>query len=319
MKKTAAITMALLLTATAFAQDWTWAKKDASGFVTVDATKVKGDVLTTGSSTVFPMAQLVIDQFKSEGYKSQLSIDNIGSGAGLKRFANNEVDFANSSSKINADQKKAIVDGGVKGNLLEFKLAVDAVVILVNSKNTFLKNVTLDQAKALFSTATNYNEIDPSYPAQKIVRMIPETSHGTFLYVAEKLYAKKSEALTGAPNTQRFQDYNQLIANVSKDPNAVGFIGMDYFEQATGANPVSLDGVAPSKASALDGTYGLSRYLYTYTTDTILQTKPAAAAWAAFFLNNASKAAQKVFFFPLPKADLDAQKKLLADTVKGKF
>ena len=94
---------------------------------------------------------------------------------------------------------------------------------------------------------------------------------------------------------------------------------MDYFEQADGTNYVTFNGVAPSKTTALDGTYGLARYLYTYTTDTILQTKPQTAAWLAFFLNNSPKSAQKVFFYALPKDILDAQKKLLADTLKGKF
>jgi phosphate transport system substrate-binding protein len=319
MKKIAMIALALLVAAGASAQDWSWAKKDAKGFVTVDAAKVKGDVLTSGSSTVFPMAQIAIDQFKAEGYRNQLSIDNIGSGAGIKRFAAGEVDIANSSAKINSAQVESIDKTKVKGNLLEFKVAIDSLVMLVNSKNTWAKNLTDDQVKAVFSTATLWSDVDPSWPNEKIIRMIPSTAHGTFLYFAEKFFAKKAEPLTGASNTQQFQDYNQLIANISKDKNAVGWIGMDYFEQASNASFLTYNGVAPSKESALDGTYGLARYLYLYTTDTILQTKPAVAAWIAYFLNNSAKSAQKVFFYALPKDMLDAQKKLLADTLKGKI
>ena len=107
MKKIVTLALALTVAAGAFAQDWSWASKDKDGFVAVNVAKVKGDVLTSGSSTVYPVAQSIADQFKGEGYAAQLSIDNIGSGAGLKRFGAGEVDFANASREINANETKA--------------------------------------------------------------------------------------------------------------------------------------------------------------------------------------------------------------------
>lgn len=317
MKKILVVFSALCLTAGAFAQDWTWASKGADG-IAVNPAKVKGAILDAGSSTVYPLAQLIGEQFKSEGYKDQISIDSIGSGAGLARFGKGEVDIANASREIN-DKEKAAVAALNKGSLQEYKVAMDAMVILANSKLSFLKNITKDQAKVLFGTAVNWSDVDPTWPKTKINRYIPETVHGTFDFAAEAWWNDKGVALKAAPNTQRFQDYNQLIDNIDKDSNGIGFIAYGYFKESEHSKAVSYEGVAPNKKTVADKSYKLSRYVFMYTTDKILQDKPQVAAFVAFVLNNGTRNAAKAGLFPLEKADLEAQKKQLADTLKGKF
>ena len=195
---------------------------------------------------------------------------------------------------------------------------MDALVILVNGKSLgMIKNLTSAQAAALFSTATKFSDVDPSWPAQPIHRYIPETSHGTFAYFIEKFYAKKADPINAASDVQRFQDYNQLVAAVEKDPNGVGFIGYDYFKESDNTKAPTLDGISPTKENVLSAKYGLARYLYLYTTTGIVQSKPQVAAFLGFFLNNVNRYTAKLGFFSLPKDQLDAQKKLLADTVKA--
>ena len=52
----------------------------------VDPLAVSGDVVSAGSSTVFPLAEAVAEQFRNEGYSGNITIDSIGSGAGFERF-----------------------------------------------------------------------------------------------------------------------------------------------------------------------------------------------------------------------------------------
>ena len=75
--------------------------------------------------------------------------------------------------------------------------------------------------------------------------------------------------------------------------------------------------MSPTKDNVLGGKYGLARFLYLYTTAEIVQKKPQVAAFLGFFLNNVNRYTNKLGFFSLPKDQLDAQKKLLADTVKA--
>ena len=49
----------------------------------VDPLAVTGDIVTAGSSTVFPLSERMAERFQDEGYAGNITIDSIGSGAGL--------------------------------------------------------------------------------------------------------------------------------------------------------------------------------------------------------------------------------------------
>ena len=67
----------------------------------VDPLAVSGDIITAGSSTVFPLAEAIAERFTDEGYAGNLTIDSIGTGAGFERFCKaGETDIANASRAI---------------------------------------------------------------------------------------------------------------------------------------------------------------------------------------------------------------------------
>ena len=67
----------------------------------VNPLEVKGDIVTAGSSTVFPLAEAMAERFKDEGYAGNITIDSIGSGGGFERFCvTGETDIANASRAI---------------------------------------------------------------------------------------------------------------------------------------------------------------------------------------------------------------------------
>ncbi|MFQ3632577.1 substrate-binding domain-containing protein, partial [Roseiflexus sp.] len=69
-----------------------------NGLPEVDPAAVTGNIVTAGSSTVFPLTQRMAERFKDEGYTGSITIDSIGSGAGFERFCKaGETDIANAS------------------------------------------------------------------------------------------------------------------------------------------------------------------------------------------------------------------------------
>src|SRR3990172_9106277 len=52
----------------------------------VDPLDVTGDIVTAGSSTVFPLSERMAERFEEDGYMGEITIDSIGSGAGFERF-----------------------------------------------------------------------------------------------------------------------------------------------------------------------------------------------------------------------------------------
>ena len=67
----------------------------------VDPLSVTGDIVTAGSSTVFPLSERMAERFQDEGYSGNITIDSIGSGAGFERFCvEGETDISNASRGI---------------------------------------------------------------------------------------------------------------------------------------------------------------------------------------------------------------------------
>jgi phosphate transport system substrate-binding protein len=71
----------------------------------VNPLEVQGDIISAGSSTVFPLSERMAERFKDEGYKGNITIDSIGSGAGFERFYKaGETDISNASRKIKGSE-----------------------------------------------------------------------------------------------------------------------------------------------------------------------------------------------------------------------
>ena len=71
------------------------------GLPEVDPLSLAGDVVTAGSSTVFPLAEVMAERFQDEGFPGNVTIDSIGSGAGFERFCvAGETDISNASRSI---------------------------------------------------------------------------------------------------------------------------------------------------------------------------------------------------------------------------
>ena len=134
MKKFVVVMALVLLAANAFAQGkFTWISKTSDDpdkmLPGVDPSKVTGTIVTAGSSTVFPVSELIASMFKEDGFAGQVTIDSIGSGAGFERFTKTgETDISNASVAINQTQIGAAK--AIGRTPIEFRLGTDALALL---------------------------------------------------------------------------------------------------------------------------------------------------------------------------------------------
>lgn len=297
----------------------------AADLAEVDPAQVTGDIVTAGSSTVYPLSEAIAEMFIDEGYAGNLTIDSIGSGAGFERFCvAGETDISNASRAIKDSEKESCAKIG--RDPVDFRIGTDAIAVVVNPENTWLADgVTLDQLALIFSNqATNWSDVDPSWPAEPIQRFTPGTDSGTFDYFIEAVMDKKfvtsdadkgkgEEAFLKASNLQLSEDDNVLVQGVEGSKNAIGFFGYAYYNENKGKlNALPLNGVAPESATVLDGTYPLARPLFLYTSPNILADKPQVASFLAYYLENVSDVISGVGYFPEKQEDLDAAKAKLA-------
>jgi phosphate transport system substrate-binding protein len=197
----------------------------------VNPMEVKGDIVTAGSSTVYPLTERMAERFRDEGYAGNITIDSIGTGAGFERFCKaGETDIANASRPI---KDKEIELAKAIGRMpIGFRVGTDALAVVVSPENTWIpeSGLTLEQLAMIFSDqTTKWSDIDPTWPAEDILRFSPGTDSGTFDYFIEAVMDKQfvvddatkgkgEEALLKAANLQLSEDDNVLVQGVEGSP-----------------------------------------------------------------------------------------------------
>lgn len=283
------------------------ATEGATGEMPVpDPLAVTGDVVTAGSSTVFPLTERMAERYQDEGYAGQITIDSIGTGAGFERFCvAGETDVANASRAIKEDEAASCESIG--RTPLEFRVGTDALAVVVNPANDFATDLTLEQLALAFSTAETWADVDPSFPAEPIARYSPGTDSGTFDYFVEAVFDEDTAPILAASNTQFSEDDNVLVQGVEGDPYAIGYFGYAYYlENADLLTILSIDGVEPTAESAESGDYPLSRPLYIYSDAAIMQEKPQVADFINFYLTFVNEEITDVGYFPASDDALNA-------------
>lgn len=267
---------------------------------------VSGDIITAGSSTVFPLSERMAERFNDEGFAGNVTVESIGSGGGLERFCvDGDTDIANASRAINADEIAACESIG--RTPLEFRVGTDALSVVVSTANDFVTEATTEELALIFGTATNWSDVRPEWPSEPIQRFIPGTDSGTFDYFVEHVYDSDETAILAASNTQLSEDDNVLVQGVLGSPYAIGFFGFAYYvENQDTLKALSIDGVAPNEQTAADNSYPLSRPLFMYSDASIMNEKPQVAAFLHFYLSYVNEEIVDVGYFPAAPEDFQS-------------
>ncbi len=261
-----------------------------------------------GSSTVFPITEGIAEDFqKSKKGAVKVTVGISGTGGGFKKFCRGEIDIQNASRPILEKEMADCKAAGVE--YIELPVAFDALTVVMNPRNNFLKSITVAELKKIWEPAAQgkvmrWNQVNPTWPDAPIKLFGAGSDSGTFDYFTEAINGK-SKASRG--DFTASEDDNVLVQGVSQDVNAIGYFGYAYYAENQArlkAVPiVEKDGkpaVGPSEATVLDGTYQpLSRPIFIYVSAKSL-AKPEVREFAEYYMKNASKIAKEVKYVPLP-------------------
>lgn len=271
----------------------------------VDPLAVTGNIISAGSSTVFPVTERMADLFNQDGFAGTITVDSIGSGAGLERFCvNAETDIANSSRAIRQEEVDACVANGRTPS--EFFIAVDALAVVVSSENDFIDGLTLEQLAGIYSgEITNWSQIDPSYPNETIRVFSPGSDSGTYDYFVEEVLDEDETKIQAVPGIQFSEDDNVLVQGVLGSPFSIAYFGFAYFQENKEAlKLLMIEGVVPNEDTGASGEYPLSRPLFIYSAPNIMQEKPQVADFINYYLQNVNAqlgaASDQIGYIPTP-------------------
>lgn len=281
----------------------------------VDPLTLSGGIVSAGSSTVYPLSERMAERFKEEGFGGEITIDSIGSGAGFERFCvAGETDIANASRAIKDEEIQACA--AIGRTPIEFRVGTDALAIVVSSENTFVEALSLEQLALVFSSAETWADVDPSWPAEPILRFSPGTDSGTYDYFVEVVLGEDEAPLLAAENLQLSEDDNVLVQGVVGSPYAIGYFGFAYYqENADVLKVLSIDDVTPTAETAESGEYSLSRPLFIYSAPTILAEKPQVAGFINFYLTFVNEEILDVGYFPASSEALDVARQAWLDAI----
>jgi phosphate transport system substrate-binding protein len=281
----------------------------------VDPLATTGDIVTAGSSTVFPLTERMAARFENEGYGGIITIDSIGSGAGLERFCvAGETDIANASRPINESETESC--RAIGREPLEFRVGTDALAVVVSNANDFAEDVTMAELAAIFSTAQQWSDVRAEWPAEDILRYSPGTDRGTFDYFVEEVFDEEEEPILSAANLELSEDDNVLVQGVQGSPYAVGYFGYAYYvENEDTLRAVPIEGVEPSAENVENNSYPLARPLFVYSSANIMQEKPQVADFINFYLTYVNEEVVDVGYFPASAESLNGARQAYLDAL----
>ena len=301
-----------------------------AGVALIGAQSAQAQVIKIdGSSTVYPITEAVAEEFqKAKKNAIKVTVGISGTGGGFKKFCRDETDISNASRPITKSEMELCKAAGVE--YIEMPVAFDALTVVVNPKNSFLNQATVEEMKKLWEPAaqgkiTKWNQVNPAWPDAPIKLFGAGADSGTFEYFTEAMVGK---AKSSRGDYTASEDDNVLVQGVSRDVNAIGYFGYAYYAENKAklkalpiVNPKTGKAVEPSGANVENGTYApLSRPIFIYVKAKSLD-KPEVKEFVEFYMKNGAALTKEVKYVPLPASaytgNVEHMKKKKLGTVFG--
>lgn len=260
-----------------------------------------------GSSTVYPVTEAVSEEFQRE-HRTKVTVGISGTGGGFKKFCRGEIDITGASRPILQNEMKACQEAGIE--YIELPVAYDALTVVVNPNNDFIKSMTVEELKTIWEPEAQqkiqtWNQVNPAWPNTEIKLFGAGADSGTFDYFTEAIVGK---AKSSRGDYTASEDDNVLVQGVSSDKGAIGYFGYAYYEENQDklrAVPIvakeGAPAVGPSMETVMDGSYQpLSRPIFLYVKAESARTKPEVKAFVDYYLANAPELVAEVKYIPLP-------------------
>ncbi|MBL8269111.1 PstS family phosphate ABC transporter substrate-binding protein, partial [Steroidobacter sp.] len=217
------------------------------------------------------------------------------------------IDISNASRPILTEEIEMCRKAGI--NFIELPVAFDAITVVVNPKNDWVKSLTIADLKKMWEPAaqgqiTRWSQVRPEWPDVPLMLFGPGADSGTFDYFTEAV-SHKAKASRGDYTAS--EDDNVLVQGVENNKNALGYFGYAYYashKDRMRAVPIERDDgtqVLPSNDTVVDGKYQpLSRPLFIYVSDKSAQ-RPEVRQLIEFYLTEGPDLAAQVGFVALPE------------------
>jgi phosphate transport system substrate-binding protein len=275
----------------------------------------KKSIRIDGSSTVYPLSEAVVEEFRRIDSGFQVTVGISGTGGGFGKFLRREAEILNASRPIRASElelaKRKAID------FIELPLAYDGIAVVVHPLNSWCSSLTVSDLQRIWEPSaqgriSRWNQVRTDWPDNPIHLFGPGTGSGTYDYFT--LAVVGEEGVSRADFTCS-EDDNLLVWGVARDPYALGFFGLSYYEKNKNdlkvvaiddQNPENGRGaVKPTLSTIFNGSYQpFSRPIFIYVRADAIEI-PSVERFVDFYLLSAPKLAREVGYIALPDQAYD--------------
>jgi phosphate transport system substrate-binding protein len=288
--------------------------------------ELSGTIDIAGSSTVFPLATAMSEEFRSEHGEVEFNIQSTGSGGGFaNHFCPGNTDFNNASRAIREQEEQQCADNDVEP--VELTVATDALTVIVNN-DLDIDSITVDELRQIWSAEVEtetWSDVNSDWPDEPLELYGPSDASGTYDYFIEAILHAGDEEYSHVSGYSGTEQDRTIIQGVEGSENAIGYLGYAYYStnkdrvKALAIDDGDGEPVEPSLETARSGEYTpLSRPLFTYPAKSSL-TEEHVAEFARFWLENATSeelVAESVGYVPLDEDDQQEQLDTLESAIE---
>jgi phosphate transport system substrate-binding protein len=205
------------------------------------AASAKTIITMSGSTSVAPLAiQLATKYAGLHRGKVGFKIQQGGSDIGINDVAHGRVTIGNASRARQPSDP---------GGLVFNKIAYDAVCIITNQSNP-LGGLSKDQVQAIFTGRTRSWSQVPGAHAHGAIDLLTRTATSGTADAFRAIFLDNT--LNVAASAQQKASNGLVQQAVRTDPNAIGFVSLDF---VAGVTPAAYQGVACTLRNAKSGQY----------------------------------------------------------------
>ena len=272
--------------------------------------QARDQIRIVGSSTVYPFASYVTEEFGATTNYPTPVIESTGSGGGLRLFCNGigdgTPDITNASRRMKPSEFERCEENGVT-DITEAKIGSDGIVLGQANENDVVE-LTLEHifmavaaqvpqdGELVDNPYTNWSEIDASLPDREISIYGPPTTSGTrdafeelVMETASEEMDAYGEAYTDIRSDGVYIDAgendNLIVQRLQEDTGAFGIFGYSFLEENTNTlNAATIEGVEPEPEAISSGDYPVARSLWFYVKNQHAEEVPPMYEYVDMFM-----------------------------------
>ena len=271
----------------------------------MSTTRAFAELRYAGSDTLEPVIESAQIAFARghAGYKAQ--IQATGTSSGLRELCTGRAALVGASRTIKPDEIKDCTAANIQ--YVEVPMALDAVALVVSTKNTWLKDLTFAEVASLYAPASSgklmsWKQVRPGFPDTPLRTSGVGIKHGTFSFFLENLGLKNFIR----SDFKDFAQHSETGRYVAADAANIGFMSLSAAKVLDGqVRILGIDFgsgvVVPSTETVLAGKYDkLARTVYLYINQPMVaKSGPQDAEFAKLLVTDTEKMVNFAGLIPL--------------------